>query len=163
MLIGYARVLTADQKLDLQHVRGALRAAGCDKIFDDKVSSSNAGAPLPARTELLDYARRGDVAVVWNFDRLVRSLLDLVDIVNALAHRGVGLHESIDTTTPAAKLTFSRQESASMSMTWQCWTKRSTTAETQTFHVFAVFAEFEADIVRERTRAGLAAARASSR
>jgi hypothetical protein len=128
MLIGYARVSTADQKLDLQYIRGALRAAGCDKIFADKVSG--AGAPLPARTELLDYARRGDVAVVWKLDRLGRSLLDLVDIVNALAHRGVGLrslHESIDTTTPAGKLTF---------------------------HVFAALAEFEADIVRERTCAG---------
>ena len=126
MLIGYARVSTEDQKLDLQ--RDALAAAGCDKIFDEKVSG--AGAPLPARAELLDYARRGDIAVVWKLDRLGRSLRDLVDVVNALAQRGVGLrslHEFIDTTTPAGKLTF---------------------------HIFAALAEFESDVVRERTRAG---------
>lgn len=136
MLIGYARVSTADQKLDLQYIRGAFRAAGCDKIFADKVSSSNAGAPLPARTELLDYARRGDVAVVWKLDRLGRSLRDLVEIVTALGERGVGLRslrESLDTTTPAGKLTF---------------------------HLFAALSEFERDVVRERTQAGLAAAQA---
>ena len=131
MLIGYARVSTGDQKLHLQH--DALRTAGCDKIFDEK--ASGAGDRLPARSELLDYARRGDVAVVWKLDRLGRSLRDLVEIVNALKDRGVGLcslHESIDTTTPAGKLTF---------------------------HVFAALSEFERDALRERTRAGLAAAR----
>ena len=132
MLIGYARVSTDDQNLDLQ--RDALRAAGCDKIFDEK--ASGAAVPLPERTKLLDYARRGDVVITWKLDRLGRSLRDLVDIVNLLGERGVGLRslqESIDTTTPAGKLTF---------------------------HLFAALSEFERDVVRERTRAGLAAARA---
>jgi DNA invertase Pin-like site-specific DNA recombinase len=132
MRIGYARVSTEDQKLHLQ--RDALRAAGCEEIFDEKVSG--AGARLPARERLLNYARRGDVAVVWKLDRLGRSLRDLVEVVVRLRDRGVGLrslHESIDTTSAAGKLTF---------------------------HLFAALAEFEADLVRERTRAGLAAARA---
>ena len=130
MLIGYARVSTEDQKLRMQH--DALSAAGCDKIFDEKVSG--AGARLPGREELLQYVRPGDVVVVWKLDRLGRSLRDLIDIVTTLKERGVGLrslHEAIDTTTPAGKLTF---------------------------HVFAALAEFERDLVRERTRAGLAAA-----
>jgi len=132
MRIGYARVSTEDQKLHLQ--RDALRAAGCEEIFDEKISG--AGARLPARERLLNYARRGDVAVVWKLDRLGRSLRDLVEVVVRLRDRGVGLrslHESNDTTTAAGKLTF---------------------------HLFAALAEFEADLVRERTRAGLAAARA---
>jgi DNA invertase Pin-like site-specific DNA recombinase len=132
MRIGYARVSTEDQKLHLQ--RDALRAAGCEEIFDEKISG--AGARLPARERLLNYARRGDVAVVWKLDRLGRSLRDLVEVVVRLRDRGVGLrslHESIDTTSAAGKLTF---------------------------HLFAALAEFEADLVRERTRAGLVAARA---
>ena len=132
MRIGYARVSTEDQKLDLQH--DALRAAGCDTIFDEKVSG--AAERRPARTRLLDYARPGDVVITWKLDRLGRSLRDLIDIVNALGERDVGLcslRESIDTTTPAGKLTF---------------------------HLFAALSEFERDVVRERTRAGLAAARA---
>jgi len=131
MLIGYARVSTEDQKLDLQ--RDALLAAGCDKIFDEKVSAAR--GLMPSRQELLDYCRPGDVAVVWRLDRLGRSLRDLVDVVNLLGQRGVALrslHESIDTTTPAGKLTF---------------------------HIFAALAEFEAAVVRDRTRAGLLAAR----
>ena len=131
MLIGYARVSTEDQKLFLQH--DALRAAGCDKTFDEKVPG--AGARLPARDELLEYVRPGDVVVVWKLDRLGRSLRDLIEIVTALNDRGIelwSLHESIDTTTPAGKLTF---------------------------HVFGALAEFERDLVRERTRAGVAAAR----
>jgi DNA invertase Pin-like site-specific DNA recombinase len=131
MLIGYARVSTEDQKLHLQH--DALSTAGCRKTFNEKVSGT--GTRLPGRDELLDYARPGDVVVVWKLDRLGRSLRDLVEIVTALNERGIGLrslHESIDTTTPAGKLTF---------------------------HVFAALSEFEADVLRERTRAGLAAAR----
>lgn len=131
MLIGYARVSTEDQNLQLQH--DALFAAGCDKTFDEK--ASGAGARLPGRGELLEYVRAGDVVVVWKLDRLGRSLRDLIEIVTALNERGIGLqslHESIDTTTPAGKLTF---------------------------HVFAALAEFEAELVRERTRAGLTAAR----
>ena len=131
MLIGYARVSTEDQKLHLQH--DALSTAGCDKTFDEKVSG--AGARLPGRDELLEYARPGDVVVVWKLDRLGRSLRDLIEIVTTLKERGVGLRslgESIDTTTPAGKLTF---------------------------HVFGALAEFEHDLLRERTRAGVAAAR----
>jgi len=131
MRIGYARVSTDDQKLRLQ--KDALHDADCERIFEEKISG--AGARLPAREELLDYARRGDVVIVWKLDRLGRSLRDLVETVNTLAEGGVGLrslHESIDTTTPAGKLTF---------------------------HIFAALAQFEAEVVRERTLAGLAAAR----
>jgi DNA invertase Pin-like site-specific DNA recombinase len=132
MLIGYARVSTEDQTLHRQ--RDALHAAGCERVFDEKASGS--GASLPVRDELLDFARHGAAVVVWKLDRLGRGLRDLIDVVNALASRGVGLrslHESIDTTTPAGKLTF---------------------------HVFAALAQREAEVLRERTRAGLAAAHA---
>ena len=131
MRIGYARVSTLDQNLDLQ--RGALLDADCDRIFEDRASGTS--PRLEGRAELLRFARPGDVVTVWRLDRLGRSLRDLVDIVSTLAERGVGfrsLHEAIDTTTPAGKLTF---------------------------HVFAALSEFEAELVRERTRAGLAAAR----
>ncbi len=86
MRIGYARVSTEDQKLDLQ--RDALSAAGCEKIFDEKICGST--PRLPARDEMLDYARAGDVAVVWKLDRLGRSLRDLVDVVLRLKGCGVG-------------------------------------------------------------------------
>lgn len=131
MLIGYARVSTDDQKLDLQ--RDALLAAGCEKIFEEKLSAAR--GQLPVREELLAFVRRGDVVVVWKLDRLGRSLRDLLELVVGLRDRGVelrSLHESIDTTTPTGKLTF---------------------------HVFAALAELEADVLRERTRAGLEAAR----
>ena len=132
MRIGYARVSTEDQKLHLQ--RDALSAAGCEKTFEEKVSGTS--ARLPLRDELLEYARAGDVVVVWKLDRLGRSLRDLVEIVRRLEKHGVelrSLHEAIDTTSAAGKLTF---------------------------HIFAALAEFEAALVRERTCAGLAAARA---
>jgi DNA invertase Pin-like site-specific DNA recombinase len=131
MLLGYARISTDDQKTDLQH--DALRANGCDRIFDE--TASGASPRLPVRDRLLDYARPGDAIVVWKLDRLGRSLRDLIDVVTRLGRRGVALrslHESIDTATPAGKLTF---------------------------HVFAALSEFERDVLRERTRAGLAAAR----
>ena len=131
MLIGYARVSTDDQKLGLQ--RDALCAAGCERFFEEKLSA--AGGHLPAREELLAFARRGDVVVVWKLDRLGRSLRDLVELVAVLGERGIelrSLRESIDTTTAAGKLTF---------------------------HVFAALAEMETEVMRERTRAGLAAAR----
>ena len=131
MLIGYARVSTCDQKLHLQ--RAALCTAGCEQIFEE-THSANRG-PLPAREELLAFARRGDVLVVWRLDRLGRSLRDLVELVAVLDERGVelrSLRESLDTTTPAGKLTF---------------------------HIFAALTEMEADILRERTRAGLDSAR----
>ena len=125
MLIGYARVSTRDQTLRLQH--DALTAGGCEKLSGTRTT-------LPAREKLLAFARKGDVVVVWKLDRLGRSLRDLIDVVNSLQDRGVGLRslqEAIDTTTPAGKLTF---------------------------HIFAALAEFERDMIRERTRAGLAAA-----
>lgn len=131
MKVGYARVSTDDQKLELQH--DALSAHGCERIFEEKISA--AGTDLPVRKQLLAYARRGDCIVVWKLDRLGRSLSDLVDLVTCLSKRGIdicSLRESIDTTTAAGRLTL---------------------------HLFAALAEFEADLVRERTRAGLEAAR----
>jgi DNA invertase Pin-like site-specific DNA recombinase len=131
MLIGYARVSTYDQKLHSQ--RDALRGAGCDRTFEEKHSAAH--GPLPAREALLAFARPGDVVVVWRLDRLGRSLRDLIDLVALLGQRSVelrSLRESLDTTTPAGKLTF---------------------------HIFAALAEMEAEVLRERTRAGLAAAR----
>ena len=131
MLIGYARVSTEDQTLRLQ--RDALTDVGCDKLFREK--ASGARTTLPAREKLLAFARNGDVVVVWKLDRLGRSLRDLIDVVNSLKERGVelrSLQEALDTTTPAGKLTF---------------------------HIFAALAEFERDLIRERTKAGLAAAR----
>ena len=121
----YVRVSTQDQTLRLQH--DALTDGGCEKL-------SGTHATLPAREKLLAFARKGDVVVVWKLDRLGRSLRDLIDVVNSLQDRGVGLRslqEAIDTTTPAGKLTF---------------------------HIFAALAEFERDMIGERTRAGLAAA-----
>lgn len=131
MLIGYARVSTDDQKLDLQ--RDALRAAGCEKMFQEKVSAVR--GVLPARDELLAFAHRDDIVVVWKLDRLGRSVRDLVDLVAIFGRRGIelrSLRESVDTTTPAGKLTF---------------------------HIFAALAEMEAEVLHERTRAGLDAAR----
>jgi DNA invertase Pin-like site-specific DNA recombinase len=135
MRIGYARVSTEDQRLQLQ--RDALRGAGCEKLFEEKLSGLS--VKLPERCALLEFARNGDVVVVWKLDRLGRSMRDLLDVVVGLHQRGIGLcslHEAIDTTTAAGKLTF---------------------------HLFAALAEFEADLVRERTRAGLAAARRQGR
>ena len=105
MLIGYARVSTEDQKLQLQH--DALTDGGCEKLFREKLSGTS--TTLPAREKLLAFAHKGDVVVVWKLDRLGRSLRDLIGVVNSLQDRGVGLRslqEAIDTTTPAGKLTF---------------------------------------------------------
>ncbi len=134
-LIGYARVSTLDQNPALQE--DDLNAAGCERVFVDK--ASGALADRPQLVAALDYVRQGDVLVVWRLDRLGRSLKHLVQIVGDLEERGVGLRslrESIDTTTPAGRLVF---------------------------HVFASLAEFERDLIRERTAAGLAAARARGR
>lgn len=134
-LLGYARVSTGEQELALQH--DALAAAGCSRIFSDTASGA-----LDERVELvrvLDYLREGDTLVVWRLDRLGRSLRHLIDTVTRLADRGVGfrsLQESIDTTTPGGRLIF---------------------------HVFAALAEFERDLISERTQAGLASARARGR
>ena len=132
MLIGYARVSTADQKLDLQN--DALTKAGCERIFTD--TAGGAGAERTGLEQALGFARKGDTVVVWKLDRLGRSLRHLVETLAALRERGIGfrsLQESIDTTTSGGKLVF---------------------------HVFAALAEFERDLIRERTRAGLEAARA---
>jgi len=135
MDIGYARVSTGEQTLDLQ--RDALAAAGCAKVFEETASGAKADRVL--LKEALAYARVGDTLVVWRLDRLGRSLPHLIETVAALAARGIGfksLTEQIDTTTPGGKLVF---------------------------HVFGALAEFERDLTRERTHAGLAAARARGR
>src|SRR6266568_7018487 len=134
-LLGYARVSTADQNPDLQH--DALKAAGCFRIFAD--TASGALDERPALAKVLDQLRPGDTLVVWKLDRLGRSLRHLIDTVAELERRDVGfrsLQENIDTTTPGGKLIF---------------------------HIFGALAEFEREIVRERTLAGLAAARARGR
>jgi DNA invertase Pin-like site-specific DNA recombinase len=133
--IGYARVSTFEQILDLQ--RDALNAAKCDRIFTDTMSGSR--SDRPGLEQALDYLREGDVLVVWRLDRLGRSLKYLIEVITKLNERGIGfrsLTEQIDTTTSGGKLIF---------------------------HVFGALAEFERDIIRERTQAGLASARARGR
>jgi DNA invertase Pin-like site-specific DNA recombinase len=135
MLIGYARVSTDDQNLDLQ--RDALEKAGCEQIFTDRVSGTKDNRP--GLTDALSHLHTGDTLVVWRLDRLGRSLTHLIATVTALQERGVGfksLTESIDTTTSGGRLVF---------------------------NIFASLAEFERDIIRERTMAGLQAARARGR
>ncbi len=135
MLIGYARVSTQDQNLDLQ--LDALDREGAEKVFTDTVSGAQAARP--GLDEALSHLRSGDTLVVWKLDRLGRSLRHLIDTIQALSDRGIGfksLQESIDTTTPGGKLVF---------------------------HVFGALAEFERDLIRERTNAGLKAARARGR
>lgn len=135
MLVGYARVSTTDQSLNLQ--KDALLAARCERLFTD--IASGAKAQRPGLTETLQHCRPGDTLVVWKLDRLGRSLPHLVETVRDLVARGVGfksLQENLDTTTSSGKLIF---------------------------HIFASLAEFERDIVRERTHAGLSAARARGR
>ena len=135
MNIGYARVSTQEQNLDLQ--LDALKAAGCEKIYTDKVSGSKTSRP--GLDNILQYIRKGDTLVVWKLDRLGRSLQHLITLMTNLHDRGIyfrSLQESLDTSTPGGKLIF---------------------------HVFGALAEFERDIIRERTKAGLAAARARGR
>jgi DNA invertase Pin-like site-specific DNA recombinase len=135
MFVGYARVSTQDQSLNLQ--RDALKKIGCKRIFTDV--AGGAGAERPGLAKALEYVRRGDTLVVWKLDRFGRSLRDLVESVNALKERKVGfrsLQEALDTTTSGGRLVF---------------------------HVFAALAEFERDLIRERTQAGLKAARARGR
>ena len=135
MLVGYARISTQDQSLDLQ--MDALTQAGCEKVFTDVLSGAK--AERPGLGEAIGYLRKGDVLVVWRMDRLGRSLKDLINQVNALVSQGIGfrsLQENIDTTTSGGKLIF---------------------------HVFGALAEFERDVIRERTQAGLKAARARGR
>jgi DNA invertase Pin-like site-specific DNA recombinase len=134
-LLGYARVSTTDQHPQLQV--DALQHAGCYRVFTE--TASGARSDRPTLAQVLDQLRPGDTLVVWKLDRLGRSLRHLVDTVTGLADRGIGfrsLQEAIDTTTPGGKLVF---------------------------HVFAALAEFERDLIRERTSAGLAAARSRGR
>jgi DNA invertase Pin-like site-specific DNA recombinase len=128
--IGYARVSTIDQDTGLQ--LDALAAAGCKKVFQDR--ASGAKAERIGLQAALDYAREGDVLIVWKLDRLGRSLPHLIETVTTLEKRGVGFRsitEAIDTTTPAGRLVF---------------------------HLFGALGQFERDLIRERTRAGLQAA-----
>jgi DNA invertase Pin-like site-specific DNA recombinase len=135
MLIGYTRVSTHEQRLDLQ--QDALRDAGCERIFTESVSGAK--NERPGLTAALSACRAGDILVVWKLDRLGRSLSHLVETVQALAECGIGLRsmqEQLDTSTSGGKLIF---------------------------HIFASLAEFERDLIRERTNPGLAAARARGR
>jgi DNA invertase Pin-like site-specific DNA recombinase len=131
-LIGYARVSTAEQNLLLQ--RDALAGAGCETVFEDH--ASGAKAERPGLADALAYLRGGDVSVVWKLDRLGRSMAHLIDTVSGLEAKGVGfrsLTEGVDTTTPGGTLIF---------------------------HIFGAIAQFERDLIRERTNAGLKAAQA---
>ncbi len=134
-LIGYARISTVEQDEALQV--DALRAAGCGRVFVDRASGKL--EHRPQLDAMIDQLRPGDTVVVWRLDRLGRSLRHVIDTVQDLDSRGVAfrsLTENIDTSTPGGRLIF---------------------------HVFAALAEFERDLIRERTQAGLAAARARGR
>jgi len=135
MNIGYARVSTRDQTVALQV--DALTAVGCGKVYTEVISGAATERPILAK--LLDEVRPGDIVVVWKLDRLGRSLKHLVETVNLLLKQDVGiksLNDPIDTTTPQGRLVF---------------------------NLFASLAEFERDVIRERTQAGLSAARARGR
>ena len=137
MLIGYARVSTEDQNLDLQ--RDALKSAGCELVFSDKLSGAR--DDRPGLAEALSHLRAGDCLVVWKLDRLGRTLRGLIDFVAKLRDRNIDfrtLHGTtqIDTSTAQGRFFF---------------------------HVMAALAEMERDLIRERTNAGLAAARARGR
>ena len=135
MNIGYARVSTEDQNLDLQI--DALNEANCDHIYKEKMSGKI--KERPALEEALSFMRKGDTLVVWKLDRLGRSLRHLIEVINKLMDEGMyfmSLQEKIDTTSTSGKLIF---------------------------HIFAALAEFEREIISERTKAGLKAARARGR
>ena len=135
MLIGYARVSTQDQNPELQ--LDALKKAGCEKVFVEK--ASGAQRERPELQAALQYMRKGDILVVWKLDRLARSLKQLIETVENMEERGIGfrsLTEAIDTITSGGRLVF---------------------------HIFGALAEFERSIIRERTLAGLASARARGR
>ncbi|NIC39257.1 recombinase family protein [Halomonas desiderata] len=135
MIIGYARVSTQDQNPQLQ--RDALEGTGCEQVFEERVTGTK--RERPELQACLRTLRDGDTLVVWKLDRLARSLKDLVELIHELNERGVGfrsLTEAIDTTSAGGKLVF---------------------------HIFGALAEFEHSLIRERTLAGLAAARARGR
>ncbi len=135
MLIGYARVSTQDQTLNLQ--KDALEKIGCSRIFTDTISGAT--TERKGLDEALEYVREGDTLVVWRLDRLGRSLKHLIETITKLNKRKIGfksIQENIDTTTSGGKLIF---------------------------HIFGALAEFERDIIKERTQAGLQAARARGR
>jgi DNA invertase Pin-like site-specific DNA recombinase len=132
MLIGYARVSTQDQTLDLQ--TDALKRAGCENIFTDMMSGAT--SERPGLQEAMKHLRAGDTLVVWRLDRLGRTLKHLIATITDLSEKGIGfksLQENMDTTTPGGKLIF---------------------------HIFGALAEFEREVIKERTNAGLQAARA---
>jgi len=136
VIIGYARVSSVEQNLELQ--RDALKAAGCEIIFEDKASGS-AKVVRPEWGKALEKLRAGDTLVVWRLDRLGRSLKHLIETIEDLGNEGIGfrsLQENLDTTTSGGKLIF---------------------------HILGALAEFERELIRERTMAGLAAARARGR
>ena len=135
MRIGYARVSTTEQNLDLQ--RDALKRAGCEKIIEDTASGGKVHRSGLERVR--EMLRPGDVLAVWRLDRLGRSLKHLIELMAELEGQGIGFQsvtEAIDTTTPGGKLVF---------------------------HIFGALAEFERNLIRDRTQAGLAAARARGR
>lgn len=135
MKIGYARISTIDQNLELQ--TDALEKVGCEKIFTDRASGSK--DDRKGLLDAIEFCRKGDSLVVWKLDRLGRSLKHLIETINKLHEREVGfvsVQESIDTTTSGGKLIF---------------------------HVFGALAEFERELIRERTNAGLASARSRGR
>jgi DNA invertase Pin-like site-specific DNA recombinase len=135
MLIGYMRVSTGEQSLDLQ--RDALERAGCERVYEDVCSGR--ATERPGLTQALEVARTGDALAVWKLDRIGRSLPHVVGLVGDLQKRGVGLKVltgDVDTTTATGRLVFG---------------------------IFATLAEFERDLIHERTMAGLAAARARGR
>lgn len=134
-LVGYARISTTDQNAALQ--LDALKAAGCERVFSETASGARAGRPVLGAA--LDYMRPGDTLVVWKLDRLARSLTQLIETVERLRKREIDLRslsETIDTSTSAGRLTF---------------------------NLFGALAEFERDVIRDRTKAGLEAARARGR
>ena len=135
MLIGYARVSTQDQNVDVQVE--ALKAAGCERVFSEIASGAKRGRPVLAET--LAFLRSDDTLVVFKLDRVARSLPHLIELMDGLKTKGTGfrsLTEEINTTTPGGKLLF---------------------------HLMAAIAEFERDLILERTQAGLKAARAKGR
>ena len=134
-LVGYARVSTADQTTAMQ--LDALNALGCARVFEETASGARTGRPILSAA--LDYMREGDTLVVWKLDRLARSISQLIETVSNLRKRGIelrSLQENIDTGTTSGRLMF---------------------------HLFASLAEFERDLIRDRTKAGLDAARARGR